>query len=140
MNPRIAHPHSPCHLQPFTLKAAGLFAVTGTALYFYFQSEKAERQKRKDAETATAKIGRPKIGGPFVLTDQNGQSFSDKDLVGKWSLVYVSRHEAARRRILKAELAADPLLLSYSLDSPTALTFALRSSTKWDWSCPPSVS
>lgn len=46
--------------------------------------------EKKRAETATAKIGKPKIGGPFVLTDQDGGSFSEQDLLGKWSLVYVS--------------------------------------------------
>ena len=67
-----------------------MFAVTGAGLYFYFESEKAAVAARKAAETATAKFGRPRIGGPFVLQDQNGNNFSDKNLVGKWSLVYVS--------------------------------------------------
>lgn len=40
-------------------------------------------------ENAAARVGRPKIGGPFVLTDQDGNPFSDQDLVGKWSMVYV---------------------------------------------------
>lgn len=81
------HPSS----QPFTLRAGAVFALTGAGLYYYFQSEKAAQLQRKAAETATAKIGRPKIGGPFVLTDQNGNQFSDEDMLGKWSLVYVSR-------------------------------------------------
>ncbi len=28
------------------------------------------------------------IGGPFQLVDQNGETFTDADLKGKWSLVY----------------------------------------------------
>lgn len=35
-------------------------------------------------------MGRPKIGGPFKLTTQYGKEFTDKDLLGKFSLVYVS--------------------------------------------------
>ena len=85
-------------MQPFTIKAGVVFAVTGAALYFYFESEKRAVAARKAAETATAKIGRPKIGGPFVLQDQNGNNFSDKDLVGKWSLVYVSRAAVERAK------------------------------------------
>ncbi|KAI5477319.1 mitochondrial metallochaperone Sco1 [Pseudohyphozyma bogoriensis] len=73
---------------PFTLRAAAVFAVTGGGLYMYFQSEKRKIAEKKAEETAAAKIGRPKIGGPFVLTDQNGNEFSDKDLLGKWSMVY----------------------------------------------------
>ncbi|GAA6005498.1 SCO family protein [Rhodotorula paludigena] len=73
---------------PFTLKAGALFLVTGVGLYFYFESEKQKLQERKRQETAAARVGRPKIGGPFQLTDQNGNTFSDKDLLGKWSMVY----------------------------------------------------
>ncbi|SGZ31683.1 BQ5605_C045g12230 [Microbotryum silenes-dioicae] len=73
---------------PFTLRAGAIFAVTGLGLYFYFQKEKAKIQAHKEQEHATANIGRPNIGGPFVLTDQDGKCFSDQDMVGKWSLVY----------------------------------------------------
>ncbi|GAA5822113.1 hypothetical protein JCM11251_004862 [Rhodosporidiobolus azoricus] len=73
---------------PFTLKAGALFVATGVGLYFYFDYEKKKVSERKRQENAAARIGRPKIGGPFVLTDQNGNEFSDKDLVGKWSMVY----------------------------------------------------
>lgn len=40
-------------------------------------------------ETAAQKVGRPKIGGPFKLTTQNGTEFTEQDLLGKHSLVYV---------------------------------------------------
>lgn len=32
--------------------------------------------------------GQAAIGGPFTLTDQNGKPFTDKDLLGKFSLVF----------------------------------------------------
>ncbi|GAA5892021.1 hypothetical protein JCM5296_004667 [Sporobolomyces johnsonii] len=73
---------------PFTLKAGALFLLTGIGLYFYFESEKKAQQERKRQENAASRIGRPKIGGPFVLTDHNGKPFSDQDLLGKWSMVY----------------------------------------------------
>lgn len=60
-------------------------------MWYYFQSEKEKVRERKRMETAAARVGRPKIGGPFLLTDQDGKPFSDKDLLGKWSMVYVSR-------------------------------------------------
>lgn len=67
-----------------------MFLATGVALYFYFENEKKALKERKRQENAAARIGRPKIGGPFTLTDQDGKSFSEQDLLGKWSMVYVS--------------------------------------------------
>ena len=43
----------------------------------------------KGQETAAQKVGRPKIGGPFKLTTQYGTEFTEQDLLGKFSLVYV---------------------------------------------------
>lgn len=36
----------------------------------------------------TKSVGKPNIGGPFNLITQDGQSFSNQDLLGKWSLIY----------------------------------------------------
>ena len=33
-------------------------------------------------------MGKAAIGGPFDLLDQHGKPFSDKDLLGKFALVY----------------------------------------------------
>jgi cytochrome oxidase Cu insertion factor (SCO1/SenC/PrrC family) len=34
-------------------------------------------------------VGKPKVGGPFSLTTHEGKPFTDKDLLGRFSLVYV---------------------------------------------------
>lgn len=70
-----------------------MFLVTGVALYFYFENEKKALKERKRQENAAARIGRPKIGGPFELTDQDGKTFTEKELLGKWSMVYVSLND-----------------------------------------------
>ena len=31
--------------------------------------------------------GKPKVGGPFTLQDLEGKDFSEKDLLGKYSIV-----------------------------------------------------
>lgn len=63
--------------------AAGALFVVGSAItagtLFFGQSE--TRECRGSAVGAT-------IGGPFALTDHNGQPFTDKDLVGAPSLLY----------------------------------------------------
>lgn len=39
-------------------------------------------------ERASKQFGRPQIGGPFTLSTQDGETFTEKNLRGKWSLVY----------------------------------------------------
>ena len=39
-------------------------------------------------ELVSKSIGRPSIGGPFLLTTSQNQPFTDQDLLGKWSLMY----------------------------------------------------
>ncbi|RPD62154.1 SCO1 protein [Lentinus tigrinus ALCF2SS1-7] len=72
----------------FTPKAAALFVATGVALFFYFRSEKEKllEQKRKEREDQV--VGRPQVGGPFSLTTHEGKPFTEKNLLGKWSLIY----------------------------------------------------
>jgi protein SCO1 len=41
-----------------------------------------------EKETESRSVGRAQVGGPFEMTTHNGQPFTDKDLLGKWSLIY----------------------------------------------------
>lgn len=68
-------------------KAAAIFIATGGLLIMYFRREH-KRIEIERLEEANRGIGKPLVGGPFVLTDQDGNSFSDKDLLGKYSLIY----------------------------------------------------
>lgn len=70
-----------------TWKAAGLMVLVGTGLYFYFKSEKKRIEEKKKAES-TKGYGKPLIGGPFDLIDQNGNKFTQENLKGKMSLIY----------------------------------------------------
>ncbi|XP_014552678.1 hypothetical protein COCVIDRAFT_109767 [Bipolaris victoriae FI3] len=72
---------------PFNLTAAILFIAAGGGLWAYFTYEK-ERLARKRIAEQTKGIGKPKVGGPFQLVDQNGKPFSNEDMLGKYSLVY----------------------------------------------------
>jgi cytochrome oxidase Cu insertion factor (SCO1/SenC/PrrC family) len=56
-------------------------------------------------ETAAQKVGRPKIGGPFKLTTQYGTEFTEQDLLGKFSLVYVSPYNSRIVPVLIAVVA-----------------------------------
>ncbi|KAH9984001.1 thioredoxin-like protein [Russula vinacea] len=73
----------------FTPKAAALFILAGTGLYFYLRSEK-QRLKSKSVkkEMESRSVGRAHVGGPFEMVTHDGKPFTDKDLLGKWSLIY----------------------------------------------------
>ncbi|KAF2709779.1 SCO1 protein [Pleomassaria siparia CBS 279.74] len=72
---------------PFNLTAAILFICTAGGLYAYLTYEK-ERMARKRIADQTKGVGKPKVGGPFDLVDQDGMRFTSDDLLGKYSLVY----------------------------------------------------
>ncbi|KAL1954895.1 hypothetical protein VTO42DRAFT_484 [Malbranchea cinnamomea] len=72
---------------PFSWKAAALFLATGACLIVYFQYEKARLERKRIAEMSKG-VGRPKVGGPFVLKDLNGNVFTEQNLKGKYSFVY----------------------------------------------------
>jgi len=44
--------------------------------------------ERKRVAEAAKGVGKPKVGGPFELVDQHGKPFSDRDMKGKYALVY----------------------------------------------------
>lgn len=70
-----------------TWKAAALFIVIGGSIYFYFKNEKERLETEKEAE-ANRGYGKPLVGGPFSLIDFNGKPFTEKDLLGKFSIIY----------------------------------------------------
>ncbi|ROT35409.1 SCO1/SenC [Sodiomyces alkalinus F11] len=72
---------------PFSWKAGLLFVMTAGGLVWYFEYEK-QRMQRKRIADATKGIGKPKVGGPFELIDQNGNPFSSEDMKGRYALVY----------------------------------------------------
>jgi protein SCO1/2 len=72
---------------PFSIIGIGLFVVTGIALFFYFDHEKARLQRKRVADENKS-IGRPKVGGAFDLIDHSGQPFDHSRLLGRFSLVY----------------------------------------------------
>ncbi len=77
--------------QPFSWKAGALFVITGVGLIIYFRMEKARIERKRVAE-ATKGIGKPKVGGPFDLVDQDGRRFTHDDLKGKYALVSFHSH------------------------------------------------
>ncbi|KAH9442984.1 hypothetical protein MJO28_014318 [Puccinia striiformis f. sp. tritici] len=66
-----------------------LFITTGVGIYVYFKNEKLKVEEKKREERANKSVGQVKIGGPFELVNaQDGKPFTEKDLLGKFSLIY----------------------------------------------------
>ncbi|KIW15273.1 hypothetical protein PV08_05318 [Exophiala spinifera] len=56
-------------------------------MVFYFQYEKARLERKRLTEMSKG-YGKPKVGGPFTLKDLEGNEFTEKDLLGKYSMIY----------------------------------------------------
>jgi hypothetical protein len=82
----VLRPSSDIYVQPFTAKSAGLFFATATGLILYFQYEKARMERKRIVEMSKG-YGKPKVGGPFHLRDLDGNEFTEKNLLGKYTLV-----------------------------------------------------
>lgn len=65
--------------------------MTGLGLYLYFKKEKQKVEERKREEMANKSVGKVKVGGPFELINaKTGEKFTEEDLLGKFTLIYVS--------------------------------------------------
>lgn len=73
---------------PFSWKAALLLILTGAGMIVYFRHEK-ERLARKRIAELSKGVGKPKVGGPFVLKDLGGNTFTEEDLRGRYSFVSI---------------------------------------------------
>lgn len=78
---------------PFSWKAAALFVLTGAGMIVYFRHEKERLERMRIAELSKG-VGKPKVGGPFMLKDLEGKVFTDQDLKGKYSFVRWKRNFA----------------------------------------------
>lgn len=69
-------------------KAAVLFVVVGGLSYYIFEKQKKKMDDERRKEE-TRGYGKPNIGGgKFTLIDQDGNKFTEENLLGQFSLVY----------------------------------------------------
>lgn len=78
------------NFQRLTGRAVALFAVTAGGLLLYFKHEKDKRDAERAANPVRAQqtTGKPLVGGPFSLVNQDGIPVTDLSFRGKWMLIY----------------------------------------------------
>ena len=67
-------------------------------MVFYFQYEKKRLERKRIVEMSKG-YGKPKVGGPFTLKDLTGEEFTEKDLLGKYTLVCRESWKSQQRLI-----------------------------------------
>ena len=96
---------APCPLpplQPVSYVSLGLTVGTGAGLLWWYNREKERKIeevhsggsggggaiKEGSGGASSVVVGQAAIGGPFDLVDTQGRRFTDRDLLGRWALVY----------------------------------------------------
>lgn len=71
---------------PVTFASLAITAIVGGALVVYYNVEKEE--KIKQVSNNVVSVGKPSLGGPWVLVDQDGVPKTDASYRGKFQLLY----------------------------------------------------
>lgn len=71
---------------PVTFVSLAITALVGGAVVMYYNVEKEEKMQQV-AKTVVS-VGKPALGGPWVLVDQNGKPRSDASYRGRFTLLY----------------------------------------------------
>ena len=74
---------------PFSPRSAVLFITAGAGLWLYFRYEKERVQRKKIADSSKG-VGKPKVGGKFEMIDQEGRPWTEQNIKGGFTLVYLS--------------------------------------------------
>lgn len=83
----------------------------------YFQYEKARLERERIVEMSKG-VGKPRVGGPFVLKDLNGETFTEENLKGKYSFVRKTTiyiHARKQTQVLAHETDETGLLWFHTL-------------------------
>ena len=61
--------------------------ATGAGIIYWYAQEKGKKLESASGKNAKV-VGKATIGGPFQLLDTRGKPFTDKDLLGKFAVLY----------------------------------------------------
>uniref|UniRef100_A0A7C9B0Y5 Thioredoxin domain-containing protein n=1 Tax=Opuntia streptacantha TaxID=393608 RepID=A0A7C9B0Y5_OPUST len=82
----------PIRGSPVSWMSFFLLLVTGAGIVFYYDKEKRrhieEISNASNAVRQGPSVGQAAIGGPFNLINHEGKNMTDKDFLGKWTVMY----------------------------------------------------
>ena len=73
---------------PVSWYGLSLAAVTGLGIITYYQMEKDRILTNPASVSRVSQAGKPAIGGPWVLVDQDGKPVTDATYYGQFTLLY----------------------------------------------------
>eukprot|EP01038_Epipyxis_sp_PR26KG_P006113 gene6113-8428_t len=71
---------------PVTYISLGLMVLTGFGVAYYFNEQKEVKIRSISSEQTS--VGKPSLGGPWILVDQDGKIVSDESFHGQFCLLY----------------------------------------------------
>lgn len=71
---------------PVTLASLGVVAIAAAGVMIFYDNEK--EKKLETVMKQTKSIGKPALGGPWVLVDTEGKIKTDEDFLGRFTLIY----------------------------------------------------
>ena len=73
---------------PVLWQALGLLAITGLGIVTFYQIEKERLLTNPASKSKVRTTGKPAIGGPWILVDQDGKPVTDATYQGQFTLLY----------------------------------------------------
>ncbi|RAL50509.1 hypothetical protein DM860_014451 [Cuscuta australis] len=89
---KAAEHGKPVRGSPVSWMSFLLLLGTGAGLVYYYDREKKRHIEGISSASNAVKqgpsVGKAAIGGPFSLIDHNGKPVTEKDFLGRWSMLY----------------------------------------------------
>ncbi|KAF3449128.1 hypothetical protein FNV43_RR09855 [Rhamnella rubrinervis] len=100
-----------------------LLVATGAGIVLYYDKEKKRHIEVLQGSKRRTGVGKGAIGGPFNLINHDGKNVTEKDFLGKWTVMYSRFHSLSRylprRATKKSGIEIVPVFISVDPERDT---------------------